>query len=44
MTVTVTETTVIIIEDSYDAALAKARSFDERQLEGLLRSTLPTRS
>jgi hypothetical protein len=37
----VTETTVIIIEDSYDEAVAKARAFDDRQLEGLLRSTLP---
>jgi hypothetical protein len=36
-----TRTTVIIIEDSYDRAVAKARSFDDRQLQGLLRSTLP---
>lgn len=34
-------TAVIIIEDSYEGAAAKARSFDERQLEGLLRSSLP---
>ena len=36
-----TQTTVIIIEDSYEEAVAKARSFDDRQLQGLLRSTLP---
>jgi hypothetical protein len=36
-----TETTVIIIEDSYEDAVAKARRFDDRQLQGLLRSTLP---
>lgn len=36
-----TETTVIIIEDSYEEAVAKARSFDDRQLQGLLRSALP---
>lgn len=34
-------TTVIVIEPSYEAALAKARAFDERQLAGLLRSVLP---
>lgn len=34
-------TTVIIIEDSYEEAVAKARSFDTRQLQGLLRSALP---
>jgi len=34
-------TTVIIIEHSYEEAVAKARTFDERQLEGLLRSALP---
>lgn len=34
-------TTVIIIEDSYEEAVAKARSFDPRQLQGLLRSALP---
>jgi len=37
----VTQTTVIIIEDSYEEAVEKARAFDDRQLEGLLRSTLP---
>jgi len=36
-----THTTVLIIEDSYEAALAKARSFEDHQLVGLLRSTLP---
>ena len=34
-------TAVLIIEDSYEAAMAKARSFDERQLAALLRSALP---
>jgi hypothetical protein len=34
------ETTVIIIEESYEEAVAKARSFDERGLQGLLRSAL----
>ncbi len=37
----VTQTTVIIIEESYEAAVAKARSFDDHQLQSLLRSTLP---
>ena len=36
-----TQTTVIIIEQSYEEAVAKARSFDDRQLQSLLRSTLP---
>jgi hypothetical protein len=36
-----THTTIIIIEDSYERAVAKARSFDDRQLQGLLRSALP---
>ena len=36
-----TATTWIIIEDSYEEAVATARSFDDRQLQGLLRSTLP---
>lgn len=36
-----TETAVIIIEDSYEEAVAKARAMDDRQLEGLLRSALP---
>lgn len=35
------ETTVIIIEDSYEEAVHKARRFDDRQLQGLLRSALP---
>ena len=35
------ETTVVIIEGSYDAAVAKARAFDDRQLQGFLRSALP---
>jgi hypothetical protein len=35
------QTTVIIIEDSYEEAVARARSFDDRQLESLLRSALP---
>lgn len=34
-------TAVIIIEPSYEQALAKVRGFDERQLVGLLRSVLP---
>jgi len=34
-------TGVIIIESSYEEAVAKARAFDERQMEGLLRSALP---
>jgi len=37
------ETTVIIIEDSREEAVAKARGMDDRQLEGLLRSALPDR-
>ena len=37
----VARTAVIIIEDSYEMALRKVRGFDERQLEGLLRSALP---
>lgn len=37
----VAETTVIIIEDSYEEAVARARTFDNRQLEALLRSSLP---
>ena len=35
------QTAVIIIEDSYEEAVAKARGMDDRQLEGLLRSVLP---
>lgn len=34
-------TGVIIIENSYEEAVAKVRGFDVRQLEGLLRSALP---
>jgi hypothetical protein len=37
-----TRTTVIIIEESYEKAVIKARSFDDRQLQGLLRSALPS--
>ena len=36
-----TRTAVIIIEDSFEEAMLKARSLDERQLQGLLRSALP---
>ena len=36
-----TRTTVIIIEDSYEEAVRRARAFDDRQLESLLRSALP---
>ena len=34
-------TGVIIIEDSYEEAVAKVRAMDDRQLAGLLRSSLP---
>ena len=34
-------TTVIIIEEAYEAAVAMARQFDDRSLESLLRSALP---
>ena len=34
-------TTVIIIEETYEEAVTKARSFDDRQFEGLLLSALP---
>ena len=34
-------TAVIIIEDSYEEALDRARRFDDRQLQSLLRSVLP---
>ncbi len=34
-------TTVLIIEDSYEEAIAKARGMDDRQLAALLRSALP---
>lgn len=35
------QTTVILIEDSYEAVVAKARAMDDRALEALLRSALP---
>lgn len=35
------QTTVIIIEESYEEAVAKARAMDDRVLESLLRSALP---
>lgn len=38
-----TQTTVIIIEESYEEAVAKARAMDDRQLSALLRSALPER-
>lgn len=34
-------TAVLIIEGSYDEAVAKAREFNDLQLAGLLRSALP---
>ena len=34
-------TTIILIEDSYEAVSERARRMDERQLQGLLRSALP---
>ena len=34
-------TAAIIIEPSYEEALAKARAFEDHQLAGLLRSCLP---
>ena len=34
-------TALIIIEDSYEEAVAKARAMDDRQLQALLRSCLP---
>lgn len=34
-------TGVIIIENSYEEAVAKVHGFDERQMEDLLRSALP---
>lgn len=34
-------TTVLIIEESYEDAIRKARSFDTRSLQALLRSALP---
>ena len=35
------QTTVIIIEASYEEAVAKARAMDDRMLASLLRSALP---
>jgi hypothetical protein len=35
------QTTVIIIEDSYEEAVGKARDMDDRALVALLRSALP---
>jgi len=37
-------TAVIIIEASFEQAVASARALDERQLSGLLRSVLPDES
>jgi hypothetical protein len=34
-------TTVIIIEPSYEEAVARARALDPQQMQGLLRSVLP---
>jgi hypothetical protein len=34
-------TTVIIIEESFEEAMVKARGLDDRHLQGLLRSVLP---
>ena len=34
-------TTVIIIENSFEEAMLKARNLDDRQLQSLLRSALP---
>ena len=36
-----TRTTTIIVESTYEDAIRKAQSFEEHQLVGLLRSTLP---
>ena len=36
-----TRTAIIIIEDTFEEAVAKARGLDERHLQGLLRSSLP---
>ena len=38
---TAARTTTIIVEPSYEAAVRKARGFEEHQLVGLLRSVLP---
>jgi hypothetical protein len=37
-----TRTTYIIVEASHEAAVRRAKGLEERQLVGLLRSTLPT--
>lgn len=37
----VTQTAVIIIEDSHEEVVAKARAMDDRSLTALLRSALP---
>ena len=34
-------TNTVIIEESYEEACRKARTFEEFQLQGFLRSTLP---
>ena len=34
-------TTTIIIEDSFEEAVRKARAFEDHELQGLLRSLLP---
>jgi hypothetical protein len=34
-------TAIIVIEDSFEEAMVKARGLDDRQLQGLLRSALP---
>jgi hypothetical protein len=34
-------TAIIIIEDSFEEAMLKARGLNDRQLQGLLRSSLP---
>ena len=35
------QTSVIFIEDSYEETIVRAKAMDERQLEALLRSSLP---
>jgi hypothetical protein len=34
-------TALIVVEDSYEEAVSKARSFNDHQLQGMLRSSLP---
>ena len=36
-----TRTTTLIVESTYEDAIRKAQSFEEHELVGLLRSTLP---